>query len=207
MKFTIELTETVIALAALVTGVLLGLLVVAILRTLRARRAQRALVTTITRCGVDHVRNVLAPDGNGGAVHLDFLLLTTRGLLVVDLREVRGNVFGSDQMAEWTIINGPQRTTFPNPQSSLFDRVAIVKQIAGAVPVDGRIVFTGRAFPKGLPRWTLTLDGLPSEYPMTDVEAARRIVAPWLADWDRVKTQVSDSPVTRLRAIFSSQLV
>ena len=54
-------------------------------------------------------------------------------------------------------------------QSALYDRIAAVKAVAGDVPVEGRIVFTGRGkFPKGLPKWTLMVDSLRAEFPPVD---------------------------------------
>ena len=114
----------------------------------------------------------------GGGFHVDFLLLTMRGVVVVDLRDVQGNIFGGDQMAEWTVMDGPQRFTFTNPQSALYDRIAAVKAIAGEVPVEGRIVFTRRGkFPKGLPKWTLMLDA-PARRSSFRRTSRRRPIAP-----------------------------
>ncbi len=115
---------------------------------------------------------MLVPDGmGGGGYHVDYLLLTMRGVVVIDLRDVKGNIFGGDQMAEWTVMDGPQRLTFTNPQSALYDRIAAVKAVAGDVPVEGRIVFTRRGkFPKGLPKWTLMLDALRAEFAVAEFE-------------------------------------
>src|SRR5580704_11100401 len=55
--------------------------------------------------------DTLVPDGMGGGFHVDYLLLTLRGVVVIDLRDVRGNIFGGDQMAEWTVMDGPHRFT------------------------------------------------------------------------------------------------
>src|SRR2546430_17591500 len=116
---------------------------------------------------------MLVPDGMGGGFHVDFLLLTARGILVIDLRDVHGIIFGGDQMAEWTVMDGPRRFTFTNPQSSLYDRIAAVKAVAGEVPVEGRIVFTRRGkFPKGLPKWTLMEDSLRPEFPSVASDSA-----------------------------------
>ena len=71
-----------------------------------------ALRTAVTAAGSDHLVDMLVPDGMGGGFHVDFLLLTTRGILVIDLRDVQGNIFGGDQMAEWTVMDGPRRFTF-----------------------------------------------------------------------------------------------
>ena len=88
---------------------------------------------------------------------------------------MQGNIFGGDQMAEWTVMDGPRRFTFTNPQSALYDRIAAVKAVAGEVPVEGRIVFTRRGkFPKGLPKWTLMVDSLRAEFPCADFDVAGR---------------------------------
>jgi hypothetical protein len=165
-------------------------------RAWRRRRATRRLVHAVTSIGFDHVRSVLVPDGNGGMMHVDFLLLTARGIVVVDLREVPGNVFGGDQMNEWTVMNGPRRGTFANPQVALYDRIAAVKALAGDVPVEGRILFTRIAkFPKGLPRWTLMLDSLGKEFPPADRQAFEQAIGHMRGGWERVKSAVTPSPL------------
>ncbi len=160
------------------------------------RRARRRLLSAVTGCGFESLQDVLVPDGGGGHFHADFLVLTTRGVLVVDLREVTGNVFGGDQMTAWTVMNGPERYTFQNPQGALYDRVAAVKTIVGEIPVEGRVVFNRSArFPKGLPRWTVPIDSLPSEFPAGDaavVEAARQRYA---SGWQSLASSVERSPL------------
>ena len=113
-------------------------------RWYRHYRARKALHAAVTSGTADHLIDSLVPDGMGGSFHIDFLLLTLRGVVVIDLRDVKGNIFGGDQMAEWTVMDGPRRFTFTNPQSALYDRIAAVKAVAGDVPVEGRIVFTRR---------------------------------------------------------------
>ncbi|MGB8327191.1 MAG: NERD domain-containing protein [Steroidobacteraceae bacterium] len=158
------------------------------------RQAQRILLQAVTQGAFEHLRNVLVPDGNGGAYHVDFLLLTVRGVVVIDLRDVTGNVFGGDQMNEWTVMNRSLRTTFPNPQSALYDRVAAVKALAGDVPVEGRIVFTRRAaFPKGMPRWTARVDTLGAEFPAVDRGTLEATVRRWLGGWQKTKAATMPS--------------
>ena len=98
------------------------------------RRIRAARALAVTSCGYDYLRDVLVPDGMGGGFHVDFLLLTSRGVLVVDLRDVQGNIFGGDQMADWTVMDGARRFTFTNPQSSLYDRIAAVNGGNAVVP-------------------------------------------------------------------------
>jgi hypothetical protein len=190
------MTHLVVAAIAVVSGIGIGLLIAWGWRRYRLRRQRLALVARITSVSVDHVRDVLVPDGNGGVLHLDFVLLTPRGILVVDLRDVAGNVFGSDQMSDWTVMDGAQRSTFTNPQSALYDRVAAVRAIAGSVPVEGRIVFTRRAvFPKGLPRFTLGEDSMLSDYPLGDRNVAERAAGQFRTYWENLKAQLAPSPL------------
>jgi hypothetical protein len=169
-------------------------------RWYRRRRSQKALIAAVTASALDHVRDVLVPDGMGGYFHVDFLLLTPRGILVIDLRDVRGNIFGGDQMTEWTVMDGPQRFTFTNPQGALYDRVAAVRVVAGDAPTEGRIVFTKRGkFPKGLPKCTLMVDTLRTEFPSADsvlLASAERFDAPW----QRLKSSVLPSSINQIRA-------
>ena len=167
-------------------------------RWYRHYAARKALRAAVTAAGSDHLVDMLVPDGMGGGYHVDFLLLTTRGILVVDLRDVQGNIFGGDQMADWTVMDGPRRFTFTNPQSSLYDRIAAVKALAGEVPVEGRIVFTRKGkFPKGLPKWTLMVDSLRAEFPSVEFDsgAATRYGEPW----QRLKGGVKPSYMAHMR--------
>src|SRR5689334_9483311 len=167
-------------------------------RWYRQYSARKSLLQAVTAAGSDHTVDVLVPDGMGGGFHVDFLLLTSRGVLVVDLRDVQGNIFGGDQMAEWTVMDGPRRFTFTNPQSSLYDRIAAVKAVAGEVPVEGRIVFTRRGkFPKGLPKWTLMVDSLRAEFPSVDYDSTA--VSRYSESWQKLKGAVKPSYMAHMR--------
>jgi len=173
-------------------------------RAARRRGQRRELHESILSISFDHAQDVLVPDGNGGSMHLDYLLLTSRGLLVVDLRDVPGNIFGGDQMTEWTAMEGARRQTFPNPQGALYDRVAAVRSLAGDLNVEGRILFTRRGrFPKGLPRWTLMVDSLRTEFPPPDTHAFESWLARYRETWDRVRGELTESPLRRSRSWFS----
>jgi hypothetical protein len=173
-------------------------------RASRRRRARNELHESILSIAFDHAQDVLVPDGNGGVMHIDYLLLTSRGLLVVDLRDMAGNIFGGDQMTEWTAMEGANRQTFPNPQGALYDRVAAVRSLAGDLTVEGRILFTRRGrFPKGLPRWTLMVDSLRTEFPPPDTHAFESWLTRYRETWERVRTELKASPLRRSRSWFS----
>jgi Nuclease-related domain len=167
-----------------------------------ARRRDARRVAKVTAGSADYLRDVLVPDGNGGDYHLDFVLLTSRGVVVIDMRDLVGMVFGGDQMTDWTLMNGAQRSTFANPQSALYDRIASVKAIAGETPVEGRIVFTKRAkFPKGQPRFTVSLDSIASEFPKLGAAELEIAVARYRPGWERIKQTCKPSPHYRFNPI------
>ena len=167
---------------------------------LRKRDARR--VARVTAGSADYLRNVLVPDGNGGDYHLDFVLLTSRGVVIIDMRDFVGIVFGGDQMTAWTLMSGPIRTTFVNPQAGLYDRIASVKAIATETPVEGRIVFTKRAkFPKGLPRFTVMLDSVAAEFPKLGAAELDIAVSKYRPGWAKLKEAAKPSPHFRSNPI------
>ena len=170
-------------------AVALILLLLLFWRWYRRRRARAALLATVTGGAFAHHQDVLVPDGQGGSLHIDFLLLTTRGCIVIDMRDIAGNIFGGDQMTEWTVMHRAQRTTFTNPQASLYDRIAAVRALAVDLPVEGRVVFSARGrFPKGLPRYTMMLESLAAEFPAAERQQAGTMPDLWRSDWERLST-------------------
>lgn len=167
-------------------AVLLALLVWGFLLLQRRRNTQR-IEATIDSVAYDVLRNVLIPNGMDGQITLQYLLLTERGLLVLDLLERPGSIFGGDQMVEWTSIGKKRRYTFRNPQHVLYDRMAAVKLLASNTPVDGRVVFTMRSeFPKGKSTYVMRIDDLPKEYPTVDRNRGN-VVAAFENVWTHVK--------------------
>lgn len=164
----------------------------------RRSRARRAVLSRIEAVSGDYLHDVLLPDGNDGWFHLDFVLLTAGGLVVLDLRDLPGHVFGGEHMNEWTVMFRQRRATFPNPLGPLYDRVAVVRALAGeAVPVEGRIVFTDRTtFPKGHPPEVLRLGSLAGELP-PPIEAALVALRP---AFERVRAAATPSPRSLRRA-------
>lgn len=160
-------------------------------------RARNQIVKSFESVSAAVLRDVLIPDGSGGQLHIDFLLLTGRGLLVVDYRDVEGIVFGGEHMREWAVMNGSERSTFLNPLEPLYDRIAAVKLLAGEAPVDGRIIFTSRSkFPKGRPPRVLRLDLLEGEYPHA-VPGTTHPAERYRPAWDQLVGQVEPSPLGR----------
>lgn len=178
------------ALAAAVVALLVWLYLL-----LRAYRYRKTIDTAIASVAYEMLKNVLIPNGNGGQIHVHYLLLTQRGLLVADLLDRPGAIFGGDQMLEWTAIGKKQRYTFANPQHALYDRMAAVRLLTGEVPVEGRLLFTMRSeFPKGKPRNVLRIDDLTDDFPPVD-KARGNITAAFGDVWANVKRHAQANPL------------
>ena len=181
-------------------GALLVLLLAAAFWGWRAhqRRARRKeLLARLERIGFEAVHQVLVPDGMGGFILIDHLLLTLRGVLVLDTRRVAGVIFGGDQMSDWTVIGGRgRRYTFDNPQPALYDRIAAVKALVGELPVEGRLLFSNVGkFTKGIPKWVLMLDGIEVEFPVVDhTMKSSPAFEHFGGEWSRLVGQLRPSP-------------
>lgn len=199
MTFGFSLNDPAsLVLLAAVAGLLVGSFAVFGYKHYRARRERLAREARIVGVSVDYLRDVALADASGSEVHIDYLLFTTRGLLVLDVRDIAGNVFGADSMTEWTVMAAGRRLTFANPQAALYDRIAAVRGSAGSIPVDGRVVFSRAAtFPKGLPRMTLREESLEADFLLGERRHAERVVEPWMADWQHLKTSARPSRFQR----------
>jgi hypothetical protein len=163
-------------------------------RRRRARLAAAGERARVLEVACDSLRDIMVPDAAGGPVHIDYLLLTARGMLVIDYRDVAGVIFGGEHMDEWAVMSRSRRFTFPNPLGPLYDRVTAVRLAAGDAPVDGRVVFTERGrFPKGQPPQVTMLDELQREFPPAagDLQGGAR----WQEQWQRVKDVATPSPL------------
>jgi hypothetical protein len=166
------------------------------MRAYRRRARRSALLARLERVAFEGVHQVLVPDGMGGFIHIDHLLLTPRGVLVLDTRRVAGLIFGGDQMSDWTVMGRSRRYTFDNPQPALYDRIAAVKALVGEVPVEGRLLFSNVGkFTKGMPKWVLMLDGIEVEFPVVESGMKSSPAFAEFADaWSRLVAQLRPSP-------------
>jgi hypothetical protein len=179
----------------LVGGVIVAALITWALLVWRERRRWRQMDETISSVAYDMLKNILISNGMDEQIHVHYLLLTERGLLVIDLLERPGAIFGGDQMIEWTSIGKKRRYTFPNPQHALYDRLAAVKLLAPNTPVEGRIVFTKRSeFPKGKSKNVLRVDELTTHYTVAD-RSRGNVNAAFADVWQKIKKSAQPNPL------------
>jgi len=137
----------------------------------------------------DRIDGLLIPNGDDGEIQIDHLLLTSQGLLIVDI----------NKMQEWTVISDERRYTFSNPQAALYDRIAAVRHIVRQVPVAGRILFLdGAEFTKGVPSLVSDLDQLLDEFGEADKSAAKFKIEAFKPHWDLIRKAALGTQVDQM---------
>jgi hypothetical protein len=154
----------------------------------RWRNRGPLLAQALQSVAIDRLHDVLVPDGNGGQIQIEHLLLTANGVLVIDVKAFEGTIFASDRMEEWTVIGRQGRFTFPNPQTTLYDRVAALRQLVRDVPVSGHVLFCAAAdFSKGRPRDVVLPAELVERYRKPERADLERLLEAFAPHWDQVK--------------------
>lgn len=166
-------------------------LVVAVIAWQMARRRKaRSVSHRLSAASQEVLAGALLPDAEGGQIHIQYLALTRRDILVVDYRDVAGHVFGSESMQEWTVLGRKSRTTFANPLPALYDRVAAVRRIAPGRPVRGVVAFGARAlFSKGFPPNVVMLDALLADLSADGPEPDAALAEAIRSGWESLRTQ------------------
>jgi hypothetical protein len=177
---SVSLIVALSAAAALLLGVLLFVW--------WKRRRRSSIGEALEAIAVERIEHVLVPDGMGGEIHVEYLLLTTRGILVLDVKPYEGVIFASERMDQWTVIGPGGRSTFPNPLGSLYDRVAAVRQLVRDVEVKGFVVFPPQAdFSKGRPADVQLPDDLVEAYAKPEKDEIGRLTEAFSPHWEKIR--------------------
>lgn len=175
-------------------AVLTLLLVWLIYRYVRSRT--NTLRRALNEISFERIEGLIIPSADEGEIQIDQLLLTSQGLLIVDIKDVQGIVFGSDKMQDWAVISDQRRFTFSNPQPMLYDRIAAVRQIVRDVPVAGRILFLdGAEFTKGVPGLVSTIEQLVDEFGEPDKNAAKFKIEAFMPHWELIRKAARNSEI------------
>jgi hypothetical protein len=175
-----------------VAAVVLLLFIWILYRFIRGRGGD--LEHAMAEISFDRIDGLVIPNADEGEILIDYLLLTSQGLLVLEVKDVQGTVFGGDKLQDWTVINDERRYTFSNPQPALYDRIAAVSQIVREVPVAGRILFLdGAEFTKGTPGLVANLTQLVSEFGEPDKKAAKFKIEAFKPHWELIRKKALSS--------------
>lgn len=155
------------------------------------RRRRSSIRDAIAAVAIDRLDDVLVPDGMGGEIHLEHLLLTTRGILVINVKRYEGVIFASERMDQWTAIGSDGRSTFRNPLASLYDRVAAVRGLVRDIEVFGHLLFPSQAdFSKGRPQDVILPEDLVRTYAKPDQGGVGQVNEAFEPLWERIRQAV-----------------
>ena len=100
----------------------------------------------------DDARQLIIPDGMGGLLEIEHLLLLRQGLLILHRYPLNGHLFGAEKIDQWTQLVDGRSYKFANPLMHLMHVQQSLALLAPKIPVFTHIVFTGQCnFPKGKP--------------------------------------------------------
>lgn len=122
-------------------------------------RHERRIRAAMEKLSKDMLTDVSLPDGEDHFIFYDYILLTPAGIVVVDVKNFSGLLFGGEKIHTWTQVLGRRSYKFDNPLYPIQARVASVKVLVPDVPVLGYVVFTNAGrFPKGKPERVIMVD-------------------------------------------------
>ena len=102
-------------------------------------RIQRALA----KRSPDVLHDFILPGAYGGLAKLDHAILTAGGILCIQTKHYNGVVFGADDEAQWTNVDGVSKRRFLNPLIQNEGRTRALQKVVPDVPVANLVIFTG----------------------------------------------------------------
>jgi hypothetical protein len=152
--------------------------------TLRIRRA-------LHRRSPDVLHDFILPGAYGGLTKIDHAILTAGGILCIQTKHYNGIVFGGEDEAQWTNVDGTIRRRFLNPMIQNEGRTRALQKVVPDVPVANLIVFTGNVeFPTPPPKNVIGVSQM-------DGYIAKFIFGPSkIKDWHAVWLTVNSAALT-----------
>lgn len=139
---------------SIVLGALPILLFIWLLLRLRKRRqsADHRIQKILKPYQLSEARQLVIPDGMGGQLEIEHLVLLKQGLLILHRFPLSGHLFGADKIDQWTQLVDGRSYKFANPLLHLLHVQQSLSLLAPKIPIYTHVVFTGQSdFPKGKP--------------------------------------------------------
>jgi hypothetical protein len=161
----------------------------------RLTAIQRHVTHTLRSISDRLIRDAIIPDGIGGFVPVDAIVLRDRRLYVLDIRDVEGAVFGSEKMDVWTAMGRKGRYHFNNPLRPMHDRLTAVKLLAPGLEAASRILFTSRGhFPKGRPEGVQLLEEFAQPLLRPKAKSAVKLQSDIETVWEQLREAANVPP-------------
>ena len=99
--------------------------------------------TALAKRSPNVLHDFIVPGAYGGLVKIDHALLTAGGILCIQTKHFNGAVFGVEDEAQWTNVDGVNRRRFLNPTIQNEGRTRALQKVVPDVPVANLVIFTG----------------------------------------------------------------
>ncbi len=149
-------SENIVLISSIV--IFLSLLTVLLKFKLKPKLSLESILKHLSKGEIEHI---VIPDGIGGLLEINRIVLLDRGLLLIDSLTSEGNVFGGDNLDEWTQISKGRSYKFPNPLRRQKTSKQALSILVPGIPIFHHIVFSrNTVFPRGKPDSVSMLDSL-----------------------------------------------
>ncbi len=177
--------DSPIQLLLITVVILVIILVFLVSRRKKKTQSERQVDNTLRPFKQNEIRSIIIPDGIGGLLEVERLILMEQGLLIIETYPISGHLFGADRIDQWTQIVDGRSFKFANPLRHIHNSKHALQMLAPKVPIFCRIVFTDDSdFPKGKPDEVSTLKTLQQDLqPILD---APKMSAVSVKAWERI---------------------
>ena len=145
----------------------------------------------LARRSHDVLHDFILPGAYGGLVRIDHAIMTAGGILCIQTKHCSGVVFGEEDEAQWTNVDGVAKRRFLNPIIQNQGRTKALQQVVPDVPVANLVIFSGSVeFTSPPPRNVIRVKELESF-------VAKFVFGPSkVEDWDGVWMSVKAAAMT-----------
>jgi hypothetical protein len=142
---------------AIFTAIILFLLLI----NNRKVSPSRQMATILKPYILDEIKDIIVPDGIGGLLEIEHLILMEQGLLLIETYPMSGNMFGAETIDQWTQLIDGRSYKFANPLRHIRTSRQALVILAPNTPIFCRVVFNADSiFPKGKPDEVSVLSSL-----------------------------------------------
>ena len=154
---------------ALILGILIGFFIFSfrnrlIIRQNQGEIAVREVVVKNFKAPKYHLLNNITVPSQGGTTQIDHLLISTKGVFVIETKDYSGWIFGNENSKQWTQVIYRVKNKFQNPIHQNYKHVKTILNILDFLPkeqIHSIVVFTGNAeFKTPIPDNVIYLDQL-----------------------------------------------
>jgi len=145
----------------LIVAIFTVIILILLLINNRKVSAVRQMATILKPYILDEIKDIIVPDGIGGLLEIEHLILFEQGLLLIETYPMSGNMFGAETIDQWTQLIDGRSYKFANPLRHIRTSRQALMILAPNIPIFCRVVFNADSiFPKGKPDEVSVLSSL-----------------------------------------------